>query len=98
MDRYLLISADCHAGPLPDQARGYVSPKYRNAFDEWIGDKDVKQRRRAEHTGAAIYGDEALAGTTATPSPVQGLATKGKNEKPRAASERRRTARSKITR
>ena len=24
MDRFLLISADCHAGPLPDQARAYV--------------------------------------------------------------------------
>ena len=29
MDRHLLISADCHAGPLPDQARDYVSPAYR---------------------------------------------------------------------
>ena len=61
MDRYLLISADCHAGPLPDQARGYVSPQYRDAYDAWIADTEGKQRRRAEHTGAAIYGDEALA-------------------------------------
>jgi len=61
MDRYLLISADCHAGPLPDQARSYVSPKYLDAFDEWIADADAKQLRRAEHTGAAIYGDEAVA-------------------------------------
>ncbi len=61
MDRYLLISADCHAGPLPDQARGYISPQYRDAFDEWIADTEGKQRRRADHTGAAIYGDEALA-------------------------------------
>jgi len=61
MDRYLLISSDCHAGPLPDQARGYVSPKFRDAFDAWTADEEGKQRRRAEHTGASIYGDEAVA-------------------------------------
>ncbi|MBW2363287.1 MAG: amidohydrolase [Deltaproteobacteria bacterium] len=60
MDRYLLISSDCHAGPLPNQARGYVSPKFRNAFDTWVADVKGKQRRRAEHTGAAIYGEEAV--------------------------------------
>jgi len=61
MDRYLLISADCHAGPLPDQARGYISPKFRDAFDAWVGDEAGKLRRRADHTGASIYGDEAIA-------------------------------------
>ena len=61
MDRYLLISADCHAGPKPDQARGYVSPGFRDAFDVWVADEEGKRQRRAEHTGAAIYGDEALA-------------------------------------
>ncbi len=60
MDRYLLISADCHAGPLPDQARGYVDPKHRAAFDAWLADAEAMLRRRAEHTGEAIYGDEAL--------------------------------------
>ncbi len=62
MDRYLLISADCHAGPLPDQARGYVAQKFLGAFDAWLADEAGKQQRRAEHTGAAIYGDEAIAG------------------------------------
>lgn len=60
MDRYLLISADCHAGPLPDQMRTYVEPNYRKRFDEWVGDVDGLMARRAEHTGAAIYGEEAL--------------------------------------
>ena len=36
MDRYLLISSDCHAGPPPEIARGYVDPKHRAAFDAWI--------------------------------------------------------------
>lgn len=33
MDRYLVISSDCHAGLLPDQYREYVEPRYREAFD-----------------------------------------------------------------
>ena len=60
MDRYLLISADCHAGPLPDVARSYVDSKFVDRFDAWIADVDAKNARRAEHTGEAIYGEEAL--------------------------------------
>ena len=33
MDRYLVISSDCHAGLPCAQYREYVSPKYRDAFD-----------------------------------------------------------------
>ena len=33
MDRYLVISSDCHAGLPPEQYRDYVDPKYRNTFD-----------------------------------------------------------------
>jgi len=60
-DRYLLISADCHAGPLPDVMRSYVAPKYREAYDAWRADTAGLSARRAEHTGEAIYGDEAIA-------------------------------------
>ena len=60
MDRHMLISADCHAGPLPDQVRGYVDPKHRDAFDAWVNDEESMLARRAEHTGEAIYGDEAM--------------------------------------
>lgn len=60
-DRLLLVSADCHAGPLPDTIRGYVLPKYRAAFDAWLADTEGMLARRAEHTGEAIYGDEAMA-------------------------------------
>jgi predicted TIM-barrel fold metal-dependent hydrolase len=60
MDRYLLISADCHAGPLPDQLRPYVREAYRERYDAWVADEEGMLARRAEHTGAAIYGDEAL--------------------------------------
>ena len=34
MDRYLVISSDCHAGLPPEQYRSYVDPKYRDAFDQ----------------------------------------------------------------
>jgi len=60
IDRYLLISADCHAGPRPEQSRTYVAPQHRAAFDAWLADAEGLLRRRAEHTGEAIYGDEAL--------------------------------------
>ena len=60
-DRILLISADCHAGPLPDTIRSYVSPKHRAAFEAWHADQAGMLARRAEHTGEAIYGDEAMA-------------------------------------
>lgn len=59
-DRLLVVSADCHAGPLAEQAREYLDPEYRDAFDAWLADDDARARRRADHTGQAIYGDEAL--------------------------------------
>jgi predicted TIM-barrel fold metal-dependent hydrolase len=59
-ERVLLISADCHAGPLPEQARSYVDPEFREAFDLWLTDDAGRARRQAEHTGQAIYGDEAI--------------------------------------
>lgn len=33
MDRYLVISSDCHAGLPPEKYRDYVDPQYREAFD-----------------------------------------------------------------
>ena len=33
MDRYLVISSDCHAGLPAEKYRDYVDPKYRDAFD-----------------------------------------------------------------
>jgi predicted TIM-barrel fold metal-dependent hydrolase len=70
--RYLLISADCHAGPRPEDARTYVDPKHRAAYDAWLADTDGQQRRRVEHTGEAIYGDEALGDFAAEAEVVRG--------------------------
>jgi predicted TIM-barrel fold metal-dependent hydrolase len=33
MDRYLVISSDCHAGLPPERYREYLDPKYRETFD-----------------------------------------------------------------
>ncbi len=33
MDRYMVISSDCHAGLPPEQYRDYLDPQYREAFD-----------------------------------------------------------------
>ena len=33
MDRYLVVSSDCHAGLPPEQYRDYLDPQYRDAFD-----------------------------------------------------------------
>ena len=35
MDRYLLISADCHAGGSLEQYREYLDPRYHDEFDAW---------------------------------------------------------------
>ena len=34
-DRYLLISADCHAGGSMEQYREYLDPEYRDEYDTW---------------------------------------------------------------
>ena len=33
MSRYLVISADCHAGLPNEQYRDWLDPEYRDAFD-----------------------------------------------------------------
>ena len=36
MDRYMMISSDCHAGPPWDVFRGYLDPQYREDYDRWV--------------------------------------------------------------
>jgi predicted TIM-barrel fold metal-dependent hydrolase len=71
-ERVVVVSADCHAGPLPDQARTYVDPEFRDAFDEWLADDEARARRQTDHTGQAIYGDEALEDFTALDAVSEG--------------------------
>ncbi len=47
MDRYLLISVDCHAGPRAEEARAYLDPEWRPVYDEW---REAQARRTAQRS------------------------------------------------
>ncbi len=49
MDRFLVISADCHAGLPPEKYRDYLDPKYRDAFDLALPIQ-LKMTKAAEET------------------------------------------------
>jgi predicted TIM-barrel fold metal-dependent hydrolase len=38
MDRYTIISADCHAGGSHEMYRDYLDPEWRDEFDAWRGE------------------------------------------------------------
>ena len=44
MDRYLVISSDCHAGPPPEVFRDYLDPQYRPAYDEVLEAQKKRER------------------------------------------------------
>jgi predicted TIM-barrel fold metal-dependent hydrolase len=48
MDRYLVISSDCHAGLPPEQYRDYLDPKYRDAFDVALPIQIAETQKAAE--------------------------------------------------
>jgi predicted TIM-barrel fold metal-dependent hydrolase len=48
MDRYLVISSDCHAGLPPERYRDYLDPRYRRAFDEALPLQIAQIERAAE--------------------------------------------------
>ena len=48
MDRYLVISSDCHAGLLPEQYRDYVDPQYREIFDVALPIQAEEARKAAK--------------------------------------------------
>ncbi|MCH2172056.1 amidohydrolase [Myxococcota bacterium] len=56
MNRHLMISADCHAAPRLDEAREYVDPAFRGAFDEW---RSGLNRRSAARGEEPLFDDEA---------------------------------------
>src|SRR4029077_20451884 len=37
-DRYVVVSADCHAGGSMEQYRGYLEDKYVDDFEAWRGE------------------------------------------------------------
>ncbi|MBM3672244.1 MAG: amidohydrolase [Actinobacteria bacterium] len=56
---YVIISADCHAGPSSPVYRDYLDPEFRADFDEELAERDrmIEQRRTAAG-GTQFTGDE----------------------------------------
>ena len=48
MDRYLVISSDCHAGLPPEQYRDYLDPRYREVFDQALPIQLEETRKAAQ--------------------------------------------------
>ena len=46
MDRILLISADCHAGPLPETYREYLEKSVREDYAAWVGEAEEQRAHR----------------------------------------------------
>ena len=47
MKQILMISADCHAGPLPDTYREYLDPSVLDEYGTWLSGVEEQKRRRA---------------------------------------------------
>ena len=50
MDRYLVISSDCHAGLQPERYRDYLDPQYREEFDR----QHAARMAMLQQAGAAL--------------------------------------------
>ena len=53
-DRYLVISADCHAGLPCEEYRPYLDPKYAAAFDDYLADRRSMRAQRLADSGDYI--------------------------------------------
>jgi predicted TIM-barrel fold metal-dependent hydrolase len=60
MKHYVIISADCHAGPESPVYRDYIDPQYRDRFDEELKEREVliAQRRTTNFGPGAMMGNE----------------------------------------
>ncbi len=62
MDRYLVISSDCHAGLLPDKYRDYVDPKFQEIFDVALPIQIAETEKAAKKFLVADINEEWRAG------------------------------------
>lgn len=58
MDRYLVVSSDCHAGLPPEEYRGYLDPQYREAFDAALPIQLEETRKAAKKFLVADINEE----------------------------------------
>jgi hypothetical protein len=49
VDKYLIISADCHAELPTEKYREYVDPEYREDFEAYLVEKAEQSRHRRLH-------------------------------------------------
>src|SRR5688572_28062056 len=54
MDRYLVISSDCHAGLPNAQYRDWLDPEYRETFDQYL----VEREKMLELAGRGLLNEE----------------------------------------
>src|SRR5262245_6453831 len=57
-ERYLVISADCHAGGTWTAFRGYLDAAHREAFDAWCAAAGERQRRLRARMGGDPLAEE----------------------------------------
>ena len=62
MDRYMIISSDCHAGLPPEQYRDYLDPKYREIFDAALPIQIAEVEKAAKKFLVADINEEWRAG------------------------------------
>ena len=58
MDHYLVISSDCHAGPETPDYKPYVDPKYHDAFDESLVEREALLAQMREQRGSLLMGGD----------------------------------------
>ncbi len=58
MDRYLVISSDCHAGLPPEEYRAYLDPQYRATFDDALPIQLAETRKAAKKFLVAHINDK----------------------------------------
>jgi predicted TIM-barrel fold metal-dependent hydrolase len=61
VSNYLVVSSDCHAGPPPEQYRGYMDPQYREQYDEFL--TLLEDMRVGTTTAQAKFREKFLAKT-----------------------------------
>lgn len=62
MDRYLVVSSDCHAGLPPERYRDYLDPQYREIFDAALPLQIAETKKAAKKFLVADINEEWRAG------------------------------------
>jgi hypothetical protein len=62
MDRFVVISADCHAVGRPEDFRPFIEPQYLDVFDEENRKRVelAREARKASEEGGLLFSKEAL--------------------------------------